>query len=790
MLDTRWSKLIGDLRTESGRVALMLVAIAVSLTAVGTVLGAYAILTREISKNYLGTRPADATLELRGEVTPAVVAEARRDRQVSDAEAREVVVARVQVGADWRPLLLFVVDDFHRLRLNTFRRESGAWPPPEGTMLLERAAGSMLSAGMGEIIVVKAPHGPPRSLAISGTVHDPGLAPAWQEREGYGYITRATLRYLGEPPAFHELRVKFRDQIADTTAIEAAAHRLGSTLAARGFPVHEIRVPPPGQHPHQRQMTTVLLLMLTFSVMALVLSAILVATSLAALLARQVREIGVMKALGARTGQLVAMYVAVIAVVGAAAVGLAVPLGRVAAASVSARISVMLNFNLTSVHVPWWLFVVQAAAGLAVPVLLGLIPILRATRVTVRVAISQHGTGAAIFSREKAWWPRPVRDLLRRPARLGLTVLLLAAGGAMFMTALNVERGWQRSVGRIYEDRHYDVEVRFNVPEAKTIAHHLGRLPGVATVECWGYSPAAFAPPGLIDVVRTYPDRSHGSLAVLAPPVDTKLINFPVKAGHWLRPRDQDGVVLNHVALAQIPYAHIGDAVTLSIEGVRRQWRLIGVVEELGSSGVAYVSDQSFASATGTAGRARMLRIATEARSPSQRKAVMGAIERVLAESPLSVDAVLPLTELRTAIGDHIVILIQALIAMSLIMAIVGTLGLVSTLGISVTERTREFGIMKTVGATPAQVTRMLLAETAYLGTASWILAYAIAGPLTFFVDRLIGNLGFLAPLPLVLSGKAALFWLLLVAVVSLVATLWPARRAGRLTVRDALVYL
>ena len=60
----RWRKLLGDVSAERGRILLMLVSIVVSLAAVGAVLGAYAVLTREIAVNYLGTRPASATLEL------------------------------------------------------------------------------------------------------------------------------------------------------------------------------------------------------------------------------------------------------------------------------------------------------------------------------------------------------------------------------------------------------------------------------------------------------------------------------------------------------------------------------------------------------------------------------------------------------------------------------------------------------------------------------------------------------------------------------------------------------
>jgi putative ABC transport system permease protein len=59
--------------------------------------------------------------------------------------------------------------------------------------------------------------------------------------------------------------------------------------------------------------------------------------------------------------------------------------------------------------------------------------------------------------------------------------------------------------------------------------------------------------------------------------------------------------------------------------------------------------------------------------------------------------------------------------------------------------------------------------------------------PLTLLVDALVGSLGFLAPLPLVVSPYAAALWLAIVIAASWLATLLPARRAGRMSVREAL---
>jgi len=787
MLSARWRKLLGDVRVERGRMAMMIVALAVSLTAVGAVLGAWAVLSRGIRASYLGTHPAVATLELENGADAAVLAATRNDPRVSEAEARDVILSRARVGDELRPVLLFVVDDFDALEVSTFTHETGAWPPPRGTVLLERSAISMAEASVGQSLVIKTPHGEPTEVQISGTVHDPGLAPAWQEREVYAYATRETLALLGEAPVLHELRLRFRDDPETVGQAEMLAASVAKDLASAGHPVHQIRVPPPHQHPHQRQMMTILLLLLTFAGLSLVLGAVLVATSLSAMLARQVREIGVMKTVGARSGQLVRMYATLIGALGVIAFALAVPLGFGGATMFSREVSSMLNFDLADPSVPFWVFGVVAFSGILVPLAVAAIPIARAARISVRAALDEHGARAPRRVEGRAWLPVSVRNLLRRPGRLALTIGLLATGGAMFMTALAVSGSWERNLDKIYETRHYDAEIRFQSAEPAKVANSLLTVPGVKEAELWGYSPAAFARPNEIDVVRTYPDRGHGSLAVLAPPASTKLITFPVIAGRWLRADDADGVVLNHSAAAQHGGAAIGSDVLLSLDGTVTHWHVVGVVEEVGAAGVAYVTDTAFAKATSTEGRGRMVRVVTSASSPEDRASVIRSIETALARDEVSVETVVPFSELRTGVGDHIGILVRALVALATILGIVGALGLTATTSTSVIERTREIGVMKAIGATSRQIRRVIVSEALVTAAASWIIAVLLSLPLTWFVESLVGRLGFLAPLPFVLAPFAMLGWFALLYVLTLVATLAPVRRANALTVREAV---
>src|SRR5512142_1055928 len=107
MLSPRWKKLLRDLQTAQGRMIMMVIAIAVSIFGVGTILSAYTILTREISRNYLGTNPASAFLEL-DRVDDTVLQAVKQRPDIQDAEATSWVTARIEAQpGQSRQALLF-----------------------------------------------------------------------------------------------------------------------------------------------------------------------------------------------------------------------------------------------------------------------------------------------------------------------------------------------------------------------------------------------------------------------------------------------------------------------------------------------------------------------------------------------------------------------------------------------------------------------------------------------------------------------------------------------------------
>ncbi|AVZ71072.1 hypothetical protein SLUN_01195 [Streptomyces lunaelactis] len=805
MTRLRWRKVARDLWNARTRTAMMILAIAVSLTAVGAVLGARTIVLREIDRNYLGTHPASATLHLSGKPDAAAVADVLDQPDIADATVRGSVKARVRVDGRWEQFMLWVVAPDDPMRISSFTVEQGDWPTPAAEMLLERSSLSYFGVANGGSLEVQTPNGKPQRVTVTGSVHDPSLAPSEQETVGYGYLTEAALQRLGENVALDELKLVVGPDAAHPTRsaeeIEQAAGRAGAVLAERGLRVTAIEVPPPYRHPHQSQMESVTTLLLVFAGLSVVLSAILVATMLGGLLAQQIRQIGMMKAVGARTRQILQLYLLMALLIAAAATALSIVPSLLTGRYLAGVIAELLNIDLVSVAVPAWVFTVQLLAGLGVPLLVALVPLVRGSRVTVRQAIDDHGTGTGDGSvrgtRFTAWLgsQRGIdrslvmasRNTMRRKGRFALNLTLLAVGGGLFITGLNTAGAWTALVNEGQANRHYDLEVKLNEPvSAATLDGLLRPLPGVADVEAVASWKTAMTGTDGLDVSHTYPDGGHGSFSITAAPPDSPMLTLPVIEGRWLRPDDTDAVVLNQL----VPIyqdIEVGDEVSLTVADRPSTWRVVGLVSNFGTHGTAYVTPDGMERAVPVPGQASLIRVATEGHDDDARRAALTQIERTLATEGVNVASAVPVDQLETALDGHVAVLIAILLALAAAMGVVGLLGLGSSMSTSVVERTREFAVLSAVGATPGAVRRIVVSEGVLVAAMSVAIAVVVALPLTRVLGDFVGDQAFHLPLPFNLSGPAVLLWLTLVLVGAAAATMAAAWRAGRLTVREAL---
>ena len=790
---------MGDLTSDYSKNFMLVLAVAIGVFGIGSILGGYSVIKREMTDNYMSTVPASATIEIEEGITEDLLDSVKQFPGIKEAERHATLVARMKVGEKWYPLLLFIIDDFTDKRTNKVYHITGETEPPTGTMLVERTAFVVMQAKEGDELIIKTPHGQPYKIKLSGTVHDPGLAPAWQEQSGYGYITLSTLQMLGETQGFDQLRILVSKQPDSRKHIMEKAQAVSEQLKLAGYNIHEIQVPPPGRHPHQSQMSAVMSIFIVFSFLILILGSILVATSMATLMVKQIRQIGVMKTIGANSSQITRLYLVMIVLLCIVALIIAIPLSRLAASGFYNQIAVLLNLEIRDASMPFWVPALQIGSGIIIPLIAAAFPVIRGSRISVKNALDNYGVAQGNMG-NKSWAVRfsqldffsetfrlSIRNVFRQRSRLTMTLGLLAAGGAMFMTAMNVSKAWEENLKRIYTQRLYDLEVRLNssVP-TDSLLDKIMAIPGVSVAEGWSHSPTSISKDNAFEVTHTYPDKGHGSFTMHALPIPTKMLNLTVVEGRWLTNKESNDVVLNQAARGSLK---IGERVSLSIDGKPSEWNVIGFTEDVGSPASAYVSLEVFSRRTNTVSQTKMLRISYADRSKENAVRKNREIEGLLEKENISVSSTIPVWLLHNAVAAHMKVLVNSLLAMAILMALVGTLGLMSTMSMNILERTREIGIMRAIGATPKKISALIVWEGLLIGSMSIFIAFALSLILSTYMGRLIGNMAFRTPLSLTISGLALGIWILIIILGSYAATLYPARRANKITTREALAY-
>ena len=262
--------------------------------------------------------------------------------------------------------------------------------------------------------------------------------------------------------------------------------------------------------------------------------------------------------------------------------------------------------------------------------------------------------------------------------------------------------------------------------------------------------------------------------------------------GRWLKPGETGAVVLNQVTRANtLPGVQAGDEVQLFVDGKPTSWRVVGIVQErTGGSGGAYATANGFAEATGQPQRVNQLRIVTDRNDEQTREAVADAVDETLANAGVEVESAASVSRTDAVTEGHLGPILMILLAIAIAMAVVGGIGLASTMSANVLDRTREFGVMHAIGARPKAVRRIVIGEGVFLALASCLLAVIPTLALTAVLGTGLGNLFMDAPLPYRISMLAVVIWTVIVILGAWLATDAAATRASRITVREALAYL
>ncbi len=788
-----WNKVWRDLAHNKARTLLVVLSIAVGVFALGAILGGYNIMTDWMARENEAWGPIDMTLWgwPMNERTEETVL---REPGVADVERVVDTSFRWRLEgdtslepSDWREAQLYAREDYEAQHMGKVDLWEGTWP--EGrTLAIERMTARYLDIPIGSIIVIQ--HGQhERRLEVVGIVRDSFADPPQFGADPVFFASPETAAWLTDA-RYNRMDVRM-DAYAPAEAsrlIDELRYRLENTgVMVWGWWVHD-----PTEHWFQESVDTVYVILLVLGALALGLSVFLIVNTTNAIISQQVWQIGVMKAVGATRGRVVRVYLMAALMYGALALLIAVPLGAVGAYLLASWILELVNITLTTFPIDPAALIVQVVLAVAVPLVAALVPVIGGARITAHRAIATYGLGGGfgrgLFDRllgRIRRLPRPVilsvRNTFRRKGRVVLTLLTLALGGAMFMMVMSVRASFDHTLDLMLSDFGGDAMIWFEK------SYRVSRLVevsesalGVRVAEVW-----------LRYWVPMPTSYGEDYILLLGVPPESEIMNPRIAEGRMLRPDDGHAVVMNQKIAAEQGIS-VGDEIEVRFEDKEESvfWTVVGTFRnaEDGQS-ICLVPFDVLADETGSPNRGSWAAVAAEEHTPEARRQLVRNLREAYKVHGIETSYLQTADDMREENLSGFEIVMILLLGMAALTAAVGGIGMASTMSINVVERRREIGVMRSTGATSSAIAAIFVAEGVLVGVLSCLFAVPISVPSSRLFSDVVGDALFSLPFDFVYSISGVGFWLLIVVVLSALASLWPALRATRVSVREALAY-
>jgi putative ABC transport system permease protein len=798
MISAQWYKVLNDLWSNKTRTVLIVLSIAVGLMAMGATMSANTLLSRGLFDNFLFINYSSGSLGTKNAFDKDFVRSVRAIPGIKDVDARRVFNTRVLAqNQKWQSMQVFSVPDFEDIRVNKIISLSGDWPPPRHQILMDKYSLTILGLQVGDEVQVEISSNKSRRVRIAGTVRDLSVSPSRMGKIPYAYADSDTLTWLGAPAGYNELEFLMDGQQSNTN-IQAVLYKIKDKAEKAGNVVPTYLVTE--ETPISKPMQTILMIMQAAGILSLFLSIFLIYNTISAMIAQQIKLIGAMKAIGAQTSQISSMYLVLVIVYGFIALLFAVPFAAIGSHFISGFFSDFFNFTISGNTAQPVIILFQVVIAIFIPVLASLYPLIDGLHITTTQALSgqksfaQSGKKRILIDRflsganlwiTRFWLLRPfilaVRNLFRQKLRLILTMITLVLGGAVFIAVLSLRSTIFSYIDLMNQMKRYDIQVDFNQSYSLNKLKQVGTfVNGVGETDTWLQT--------LIHRVR--PDGTESKqFPLVAVHTHSQLVTVPYMIqGRWLSPDDKNVLVITSSVLRDEPDIKVGQEITLYIAGRERTFQVVGIC--LGERGeTVYANIDFITPILHTGNSSNNLLIQLDPRSCVREAQLQDSLEAYYKNRNYNIASIKTMDENKKATLGTFDSILTLLIMMAILLAIVGGLGLMGTMSINVIERTREIGIMRSIGASNRDVIWVFLLEGLSIGLLSCLFAIPLSFPISNAIASPIGKIMSNYSWSGVFNPIGAVIWVMIVIILSILANYLPARGASQLTVREVLAY-
>ena len=374
------------------------------------------------------------------------------------------------------------------------------------------------------------------------------------------------------------------------------------------------------------------------------------------------------------------------------------------------------------------------------------------------------------------------RNVQRARLRTALTVAALMSGVAMVLSIRAITAAFSQDIGSwIQKYIGGDVYVHSSLNMRADLERRLAAVEGVDAV----------TPIRYLDVRRIRPEGGDERLAFMAvDPSSYLTVTSFVFSGEQGDPdelasrlAEGDTVFVSSV-LSEKYGLGAGDTIRLATRRGERDFRIAAVVVDFYNQGLVIQGSWKDLRRYFSITDVSTFLLKTESgQSPQQVReridALYGRRQHITTESNDVIRSrALGLITQTTSLFD----------VMSIITMIVAALGVINTLTMNVVERTREIGMLRSLGMTRRQIARMILAEAGMMGVVGGVLGLLFG---ILMARTVLGSMNRMAGLRLefTLPLEGVIVSLIIALIISQVAALWPARRAARIRIIEAIQF-
>lgn len=774
------TKTIRDFGVRRLRSALLLLGIVIGVAGVVAIAYTARNLAGAQRAAYVSASQADLFINVRN-FPPGLTNVILENDNVKTVESRVGDYLQWSNGGPYRDVLIYGVHDFGNIQINRPTLVAGRWPG-KGEAVLDYSSRRLQPVEIGDTIALRESVATePVYARISGFTRTPGEADASIQNRATGYAPAADVQLWRQEQGDNQLLMRL-SELRRATETRQAIIRV---LDKRGIAHGQGTIRDPQQAVGTKELGALLLLMSVFSVIGVVLSGFLVWNTMTAVMAEEMRQVGILRALGASRWQVLRTYLLPAVVVGFVGSIAGIAAGVVGGGALAGFLGGLIGLALPPFTLAPREVLLGLLVGLGVGIGAAILPAWQGTRVTALELLRNYGVRAdygvgfvqrflARLRGTSAMLAMAVRNTWRRRVRSVVTMLVVGIGAAAFIGTQALNASVSHTIDTLYSIYASDAWLSFNRSMNVQFTDELRRDRDIVASEGWVRDDAY--------VQQTLTD-------LWGIPSDTDLYLHQVTAGRWYSAHDPAEVVVT-ANLARNLGLRAGDPLTVVFRKRQQTYSIVGIVDDestyLGSraTGKIFMTPENANTLRGTGDVADFFAVRFTDSSPS---GVNAALRRVEQQFRTYEPEALAAYEDRSNTENTIRILTVLLDAMVIVVAVIGVVGLVNTLILNITERRRELGILRSIGAGGGALIRLLISEGIVLGALGYGLGlaggYALARYLVALAGAELFRMQFtLSPLVLLLTGALTL-------VVAAGSSVAPGILAARLRPIEAVRY-